>query len=715
MAMKILTITWIIWLLLGNMSFAQIKGAQATNQTAVNTESKNTYAVVVGISDYQDPTIPDLKYADKDAKAFADFLKSPAGGRLDDDHLKLLLNKDATLGQFASSLDWLMEICKEGDRALIYFSGHGDVERKTVSQPGFLLCWDAPGRVYMSGGAFGLAYLEEIINTLSTQNKVKVVMIADACHSGKLSGSQIGGTQATAANLSRQYANEIKLLSCQPNEFSLEGEQWGGGRGVFSYHLIDGLFGFADTNNDLNITLHELTRYLEDKVIPEVAPLSQIPVTMGNKSDLMSKADPKLLTELRKRKEGQLVSFVSTESRGLEEEVLLKVDSVVKERYLAFKHRIKDKKFYEPNEDCADYYYRILVKDTSLLSLHNAMRRNYAAALQDDAQQVLNRFLRSELMELSLSKKAAIEKYSVYPSYLDRACELLGENHYMYNVLKARKYFFEAYLLHLQNKNKNEAIGRQVLSKLYLSQSYQADMPHIYWVMNFAYGFNLMQMDSAEYYTEKAISLNPSWQLPYSNLVFMFADKLKNMDKAKYYLDKMKAIDSTTLTATYSQAVYYDVLGDFTKAGYYALKTLEIDSTHMSANNLLGNIYLYSNQLDMAKQYYLKTIAMDAEYPMAHSNLGFVYYMLNDKKAAEQEFNTAYHLDPFGPFFNYNLACFYSGEGQEEKAFEYLENAMVNGWTDYKLMQEDQSLEPLRKNSGRWMSLMKKYFPEQHK
>ena len=25
-----------------------------------------------------------------------------------------------------------------------------------------------------------------------------------------------------------QYANEVKILSCQPNEFSLEGEQWGG-------------------------------------------------------------------------------------------------------------------------------------------------------------------------------------------------------------------------------------------------------------------------------------------------------------------------------------------------------------------------------------------------------------------------------------------------------------------------------------------------------
>ncbi|MBK9017577.1 MAG: caspase family protein [Saprospiraceae bacterium] len=47
-----------------------------------------TRAVVVGISDYQDKDIPDLRFADKDAEAFANFLRSPAGGSLDGDHLK---------------------------------------------------------------------------------------------------------------------------------------------------------------------------------------------------------------------------------------------------------------------------------------------------------------------------------------------------------------------------------------------------------------------------------------------------------------------------------------------------------------------------------------------------------------------------------------------------------------------------------------------------
>ena len=77
------------------------KGATPLNEANTATAPKNTYAVVVGISDYQDKDIPDLRFADKDAEAFANFLRSPAGGSLDGDHLKVLTNKDATMGQFA--------------------------------------------------------------------------------------------------------------------------------------------------------------------------------------------------------------------------------------------------------------------------------------------------------------------------------------------------------------------------------------------------------------------------------------------------------------------------------------------------------------------------------------------------------------------------------------------------------------------------------------
>src|SRR5690606_16874082 len=199
------------------------KGASPINKQQTTTNSKNIYAVVIGISDYQDEGIPDLQYAHKDAEAFAAFLQSPAGGSLDGDHLKVLLNEQATVAQLATALDWLWEVAKENDRVIMYFSGHGDVEKKSLTQPGYLLCWDAPSQVYMAGGAFNVRDLNDVVSTLSVQNKAKFFLITDACRAGTLSGSGIGGSQATAANLAKQFANEIKILSCQPDEYSIEG------------------------------------------------------------------------------------------------------------------------------------------------------------------------------------------------------------------------------------------------------------------------------------------------------------------------------------------------------------------------------------------------------------------------------------------------------------------------------------------------------------
>ena len=100
------------------LSAQDTKGARPVNQST-NQLINQTRAVVVGISDYQDPAIPDLRFADRDAEAFANFLRSPAGGALDADHLKVLTNGQATMGKLAAALDWLLDVCREGDQAII--------------------------------------------------------------------------------------------------------------------------------------------------------------------------------------------------------------------------------------------------------------------------------------------------------------------------------------------------------------------------------------------------------------------------------------------------------------------------------------------------------------------------------------------------------------------------------------------------------------------
>ncbi|MBK7305020.1 MAG: caspase family protein, partial [Saprospiraceae bacterium] len=184
-------------------------------------------------------------------------------------------NEKATVAQFAMALDWLMEVVKENDQVILSFSGHGDVEKKTITQPD-ICCVGMLHQSLFSRRCLSPSYVQDIISTLSAQNKAKVVVIP--MHAVQENWQEFGRRFSNYRSQSeaKQYANEIKILSCQPNEYRIEGEQWGGGRGAFSYHLVDALYGMPDGNNDLLVNLQEAGRYIEDHESAEVAPSQSV-------------------------------------------------------------------------------------------------------------------------------------------------------------------------------------------------------------------------------------------------------------------------------------------------------------------------------------------------------------------------------------------------------------------------------------------------------
>ncbi|MCB0535736.1 MAG: caspase family protein, partial [Saprospiraceae bacterium] len=196
---------------------AQI-GAMANKDT--------TRAVIVGISDYQDEGIPPLRFAHRDALAMADFLQSTSGGNVAPEHIKLLMNKDATRGEVTTAFYWLDEETQPGDRAIIYFSGHGDTENKFRMPQGYLLAYDAKPSNYMGSGALRVSDLQLIVQGLSLKD-VEVILITDACRAGHLAGSDQGGVIATNEGLAKIFTNGVKILSCEPAQASLESENWG--------------------------------------------------------------------------------------------------------------------------------------------------------------------------------------------------------------------------------------------------------------------------------------------------------------------------------------------------------------------------------------------------------------------------------------------------------------------------------------------------------
>lgn len=248
-------------------------GAPVT--TAENTPLRNTtgqpqrWAVIVGVSEYGNPAIKNLAYADRDARAFAEFLKSPSGGGFEEDRVKMLLNKDATLQNVKTALFNFLRQTVDKDLVIIYFAGHGAPEPANPNN-NYLLCYDTDPNS-LETTAFPMWDVNTALQRYIPSKRV--VVFTDACHSGGISSDiATRGMSTTEDNMINQYLADLSktkegiivFTASQAGEVSQELEKLG--HGVFTYFLLQGMKGEADFNNDYTVTIGELMDFVEEKV-----------------------------------------------------------------------------------------------------------------------------------------------------------------------------------------------------------------------------------------------------------------------------------------------------------------------------------------------------------------------------------------------------------------------------------------------------------------
>ncbi|MFQ5446977.1 MAG: caspase family protein [Saprospiraceae bacterium] len=217
------------------------------------------WAVVVGVATY--PHMPSLRFTDDDAYQFYAFLKSPEGGALPDNQVKVLVDDNATRDNILENMRTTFAQADENDVVLFYFSGHG-IEGAFVPE-------DFDGVNYR-------LYHEDIRQILENSRAKYKLVVGDACHSGSLFGmagdeNLVAARSTTDDMLDRYYkafesadGGTALLMSSKGGEVSLEDS--GLRSGVFSYYLIKGLKGEADRDGDKIVTIGELYSYVTDKV-----------------------------------------------------------------------------------------------------------------------------------------------------------------------------------------------------------------------------------------------------------------------------------------------------------------------------------------------------------------------------------------------------------------------------------------------------------------
>ncbi|MEP7267786.1 MAG: caspase family protein [Saprospiraceae bacterium] len=208
------------------------------------------WPVIIGVARYEH--MPALKYSDDDAYKIYAFMKSPEGGAIPDNQIKLLIDEDATRVNIIDALQEQFGKADENDMVMVYYSGHG------VS--GSLLPIDFDG--YNNK-----LYHDEIVQIMESSKAKHKLCLIDACYAGGMNDAKADYT--TSINrfynqLNQEKGGTAMILSCKSREVSLEDS--GLRQGIFSHFLIRGLKGEADENRNKIVSVQELFNFINTRV-----------------------------------------------------------------------------------------------------------------------------------------------------------------------------------------------------------------------------------------------------------------------------------------------------------------------------------------------------------------------------------------------------------------------------------------------------------------
>jgi protein O-mannosyl-transferase len=595
--------------------------------------ASNVYAIIIGVSKYK--YADTLQYADKDALLFADYLLSKDGMGADSSNIHLFTNEEARMENISNALSLITENeeIEENDKFFFYFSGHGDYDPKRQKDEALLLLYNAPAKDFFKRNLFGGDFLvisdlyKRFFKRIITEKRCQVFLIADACHAAK--GEAKVGEEEEGGRVTHDVLERIgiptRFLSCKANQKSIEKKEYGGGHGLFTYVLMEGLYGLADTDNDKTVTIKELERYLEDSVKRLAEPHIQEPViyTKDKEKKIASVNSVFLNSYIQNKKKNIFFPSMNT-NKGLRQSWLQKLFASQPKYY-------KDcMRLIEKNQtDSAFNIFKKYVQKDSVSKASIEVRYALSIAFQKRAVEIV----------LPMAQKINAylpDRQSANLAYQDlsKALYLIGPNHYLANQLKARGLFLKA--LAISGDSLKSRIT-EIVGYLQESISLEPNAPYCYFLLGNIFQKN-NQQDSAAYYYQQYIDLIPNSSWAYTNIGLVYAE-LGNFEKAKQSYEKALSIDGTDGKAYNNLALIYMRNKDYLKAVY---------------------------QLRSATAYW-----QDSEIPFL--NLAKACYETHDYVGSLQALNKAYAINQKAKVDSLNVGEIYYQNGLCQLALNYFE------------------------------------------
>jgi len=242
--------------------------------------NKDALALIVGVSSYEN-TKAKAMYADNDALVFKDYATEKLG--ISENRIKVLINDGADYGEILlTTKDWLRRASKSNKSDIyIFFAGHGLASDDGKNM--YLLPYDGRPRLLDKTALLR----DELFKEIQQSNPRSVTVFLDTCYSGTTRGTDmlIASRPIAIRALKQSIPNNFTVFSAAAGDQTskpLEEAK----HGMFSYFLMKGMEGDADTNSDNKITAQELHNYVKENVTQQSSG-SQTPELQGNKNRVL--------------------------------------------------------------------------------------------------------------------------------------------------------------------------------------------------------------------------------------------------------------------------------------------------------------------------------------------------------------------------------------------------------------------------------------------
>jgi tetratricopeptide (TPR) repeat protein len=580
----------------------------AIKAAAISPDAK-TYAMVVGISKYQKlPQDLWLQFPGADATSFGQYLTSPNGGRVPVDQMLVLTDEQATTAALRNGFQtFLKNRPGKKDTVFILIAAHGTVD----SRGAYIVTYDSDPQD-LSSTALPMAEIQQLVE--DELSKVgRVVLLADVCRAttiGNIKNSSIG---SVVEKLGEAPGEMLGLMASRPKETSLEGTQFGGGHGAFTYSVMHALEGAADQDKNHTVTAGELIDYVRTDV-SSITQNKQHPRDFGNIENATKVADvsaaginiTRFKTLYDSRNGGPLLFAQGAGVPPVSAEAQRDID--------AFQAAIRAGHLLPTDPGSAFLLIDRLRRELSPEMMF-LQENNLRVALENQAQQVLLRYLAGD------QNPQTKNDFDAGSQYMEAALNLTPESLY----LKGRDSFFMGRALLFEKQYPRAASLLETSVRIDPGEAYG------YNALGIAY---LEQADFAKAIPafRDAAKRAPNWSYPLHNLALAYMEAGDAEGAIRSYQQAIR-ITPQFGYLPYNLGLVYQRLNRRREAEESYRKAMALSPASAEPLNALGTLKAAEGRSAEAERFYRDALAKNPNLLPARHNLAVLLSSSKDRQA----------------------------------------------------------------------------------